>query len=153
MIFRELTQQEIKTAPHLVWNAFVDLLAFTDHECLAPEQRPAHWVFWYESEVQNGGHFQYFENRGTVHLGVTLEALELLGATCQQRVLQAAGALWLSDPRPPVETVDEFCEQALEGEFDSYDARFHDCSPSLLECLETHLQHHRDLFVRVLSTD
>jgi hypothetical protein len=26
-----------------------------------PEQRPAHLVFWYESEVENGGHFQYFE--------------------------------------------------------------------------------------------
>jgi hypothetical protein len=42
---------------------------------LSAEQRPAHLVFWYESEVQNGGHFQYFENRGTEHLAATIEAL------------------------------------------------------------------------------
>lgn len=150
MTRRELTQRQVESEPHLVWNAFVNLLALSEHEYLAPEQRAAHWVFGYESEVQNGGHLQYFENRGTQHLAVTIEALGLLGAHGQQQVLQAAGALWLSRPRPRIETVAEYCEKALEGEFDSLDARFHECSPPLVECLEAHLREHRDRFVRVI---
>jgi len=51
--------------PHMVWNAFVDLIATEDYADLSPLQRKAHLVFWYESEVQNGGHGQYFENQGS----------------------------------------------------------------------------------------
>ena len=47
--------------PHLIWNAFIDLIAIEDYGDLSPIQRKAHLVFWYESEVQNGGHGQYFE--------------------------------------------------------------------------------------------
>jgi len=149
MITRSLTKQEVEAEPFRVWNAFVDVLAMEDFERLSPEQRPAHLVFWYESEVQNGGHFQYFENRGTEHLAATIEALGLLGAACQQRVLREAGELWLSRSRPRVQTAEEFCDEALEGEFESFDSRFHDCSPSLQECLEEYLERHQALFVSV----
>lgn len=147
MILRTLTKQEAE--PWQVWNAFVDLLAMEEFESLTPEQRPAHLVFWYESEVQNGGHFQYFENRGTELLAATVEALVLLGATCQQQVLREAGERWLSRSRPRVETAQEFCDTALEGEFDSFDSRFHACSPTLQQCLESHLEQHQASFVSV----
>jgi HrpA-like RNA helicase len=62
-----------------------------DYDDLSPEQRPAHLVYWYESEVQNGGHLQYFENRGTEHLAAPVKALGSLGAMCQQQVLREAG--------------------------------------------------------------
>ena len=149
MILRTLTKQEVEAAPYEVWNAFVDLLSMEDFSDLSPEQRPAHLAFWYESEVQNGGHFQYFENRGTEHLAATVEALGLLGATCQQQVLREAGELWLSHTRSRIETAEEFCEGALEGEFDAFDSRFHDCSPSLQQCLEAYLEQHQALFVSV----
>jgi len=51
-------------------------------------------LFWYESEVQNGGHLQYFENCGTERLAETIAALGSLGAPCHQEVLREAGALW-----------------------------------------------------------
>ena len=144
---RSLTKGEIKTEPFRVWNAFVDVLAMEDYNELSPEQHPAHLVFWYESEVQNGGHFQYFKNRGTEHLAATIEALGLLGATCQQQILREAGALWLSRFRPQIETAQEFCDSALEGEFASFDSRFHTCSRTLQQCLEAHLDRHQELFV------
>jgi hypothetical protein len=150
MIIRSLTKDEVAAEPFRVWNAFVDVLAMEDYSDLSPEQRPAHLVFWYESEVQNGGHFQYFENRGTEHLAATIEALGLLGATCQQQVLREAGELWLSRSRPRVQTAQEFCDTALEGEFDAFDSRFHACSPSLQHSLETHLERHQSLFVSVI---
>ena len=152
MILRSLTQQQVEAAPSEIWNAFVDLLAKEELASLSLEQRPAHHVFSYESEVQNGGHFQYFANRGTEHLAATFAALGLLGATCQQQVLRQAGERWLSRSRPYFETAQEFCEAALEGEFSAFDARFHDCSPSLPQCLEAYLAKHQALFVTVTRT-
>jgi hypothetical protein len=150
MPIRTLTKREAVAEPYRVWNAYVDLLGMERYEDLTPEQRPAHLVFWYESEVQNGGHFQYFENRGTAHLSETADALGRLGASCQQEVLRRAGELWLSRFRPRAETVQQFVASALEGEFSSLDSRFHACAPSLQECLETHLCDHQSTFVSVV---
>lgn len=149
MIIRTLTKQDLETDPYGIWNAYVDLLAMEEYERLSPEQRPAHLVFRYESEVQNGGHFQYFENRGTDHLAATVEALGLLGATCRRQVLQEAGAQWLSVSRSRIETVEEFCDAALEGEFDSFDTAFYACLPTLQQCLEEYLKQHQASFVSV----
>jgi hypothetical protein len=146
---RTLTKEVIAAEPFRVWNAYVDLLAMEDYDDLTLEQRPAHLVFWYENEVQNGGHFQYFENRGTEHLAATVEALDLLGATCQQQVLRKAGELWLSRSRPRIQAVQEFCDTALGGEFDVYDARFYACSPTLQQCLEAYLARHQSSFVTI----
>ena len=62
-----LTRGEIEETPGLVWNAFVELVALTKSQDLSEEQRPAHLVFWYDSEVYNGGHLQYFENGARHH--------------------------------------------------------------------------------------
>jgi len=149
MILRSLSKQEVEAEPFRVWNAFVDLLAMENYGQLSSEQRPAHLVFWYESEVQNGGHFQYFENRSTEHFAATVEALGSLGATCQQQILREAGQLWISRSRPRAQTAQEFCDTALDGEFDSFDSRFHACSPSLQQCLEAYLEGHQTSFVSV----
>ena len=60
-----------------------------------------------------------------------------------------AGEAWLSRSRPRVQTAQEFCDTALEGEFDSFDSRFHACSPSLQQVLEAHLERHQASFVSV----
>ena len=150
MPIRKLTKREVAAEPWQVWNAYVNLLAMERFEDLTPEQRPAHLVFWYESEVQNGGHFQYFENRGTAHLSETADALGHLGAACQQEVLRRAGELWLARARSRVETVQQFVRSALVGEFSSFDSSFHACDPSLQKCLEKHLRDHQSAFVAVV---
>jgi hypothetical protein len=149
MILRSLTKQEVEAEPFRVWNAFVSVLAMEDYNELSQEQRPAHLVFWYESEVQNGGHLQYFENLGTERLADTVEALGLLGAACQQQVLREAGERWLSRPRSSIETAEEFCDVALDGEFELFDTRFHACSTPLQECLEAYLELRQAFFVSV----
>jgi hypothetical protein len=146
---RTLTKSEVKPAPYLVWNAFIDLLATEEYADLSVEQRAAQLVFWYESEVQNGGHLQYFENQAMGHLANTVEALNTLGAECQRQILKEAGALWLARKRPRSETADQFCAIALAGEFDEFDRRFHQCKPTLVECLEDYLKAHLDSFVTV----
>lgn len=146
---RTLTKAEIDAEPHLLWNAYVDLLANEDYESLSTEQRKAHLVFWYESEVQNGGHLQYFENHGTKHLAETIVALDSIEAAGQQQILREAGELWLSCERSPIQSAEEYSETALEGEFDDFDSRFHACLPTLEHCLETYLQAHQSLFITV----
>lgn len=150
MIIRSITKQEVDEEPDCIWNAFVDLLAMEEYDDLSREQRLAHLVFWYESEVQSGGHIQYFENRGMTYLDDAVNALGVLGAVCQQQILREAGELWRSRSRTSSKTTQEFCDTALEGEFDAFDSRFHDCSTSLQQCLESYLALHQSSFVRIV---
>jgi len=150
MITVNVSRKDAAKHPGLIWNAFVDVLALRKYAELSAEQRPAHLVFWYENEVQNGGHMQYFENRGVERLEDTFQALGLLGAVRQQQILREAGALFLSRPREKIQTVKEFTEKALEDEFAEFDNQFYDCSPSLQECLERHLTEHQSNFVTIV---
>jgi hypothetical protein len=102
---------------------------------LTPLQRIAHLVFWYESEVQNGGHGQYFENQGKAHVPDTIAALEQLGAGCQSKILKAAFQKYQQDP-------DDFSEA-------EYDVAFHACHPSLQFVLEECLRKYLDEFIEL----
>ena len=132
--------------PYLIWNAFVDI-AMSDYSKLSKKQRPAHLVFRYESEVQNGGHLQYFENFGTRRIKDTVAALELLGAPCHAKVLARAAARFKSKPRLRIRSVEEYVETALEGEFDKFDRAYAGCRPELEKVLKTHLSRNQAEFV------
>jgi hypothetical protein len=119
------------------------------YDDLSPEQRPAQLVMKYEGKVQNGGHLQYFENGHGKLLDETISALGLLGATCQQQVLSEAVALWRSRRRQRIQSAQEFCDTALEGKFSELDRRFHSCTPSLQQCLESHLRQHSSRYVSI----
>jgi hypothetical protein len=147
---RIVTRQKVEAWPLNVWNAYVNLLAMEPYDELTEEQRPAHLVFWYESEVQNGGHLQYFENRGTEHLHETVDALELLGANCQKEILQEAAKLFRGRERLPIASVEDFVAAAHEGEFKAFDRRFYACSPSLPDRLKAHLALHQSWFVTIV---
>ena len=74
---RTVSRIAAEREPHLVWNAFIDPLAMEAYEDLSPVQSVAHLDFWYDAEVQNGGHDQYFENRGTGLIAESVAALSL----------------------------------------------------------------------------
>jgi hypothetical protein len=130
--------------PHIVWNAFVDLIATEDYADLSPVQRKAHLVFWYESEVQNGGHGQYFENQGVDRLRETVDALHELGLSCQARVLARAVAA-LSLAHRPADWADSLPEELVE----ELDAAFHSCRPEVITGLKEHLRVHEAEYVEV----
>jgi len=139
---RSLERDRVQREPHLIWNAFVDLLSIEDYADLSPLQRKAHLAYWYESEVENGGHGQYFENRGTHQLAETIAALTDLDLSCHARVLsRAASALPAKDPQSN-------WEEILEEEFiEELDEAFNTCSPTIAEGLERHLAAHQDEYV------
>ena len=147
---RTVDRQAAEAHPSLIWNAFVDLVSMEDYGSLSAVQRQGHLVFWYESEVQNGGHLQFFANRGTDLLEETVESLEASGLPCQATVLRRAASAWLAVERQPPESVEEYVEVALENELGTFDVAFHACSPSVFEALASHLDRHQDEYVTLL---
>ena len=148
-VLRKAKRSGLREEPHLIWNAFIDLIALADYEELSEIQRVAHLAFWYESEVQNGGHLQYFENRGTAQVDETLAALETLGAHCHRKVLQAAAGHIYSNRRDKVFTVEEYISRASEGEFEKYDSAYGECQPEMNDYLEAYLQANLNEFVEL----
>jgi hypothetical protein len=139
---RRVSAAQLVARPYLRWNAFVDLLAMEQYETLSPLQRKAHLVFWYESEVQNGGHGQFLENRGATPIPETIAALDDLGLPEQAALLgrvhsvlstRGLGTSWA--------TVFE------DGELEGLDDTFHACRPSIMEALERHLAEHTAEYV------
>ena len=150
MITRHLTRQQVEAEPYRVWNAFIDLIAMEKYADLSAVQRPPHLVFLYESDVQNGGHENYFDNRGMEHLEETIEALGLIGAVEQQRLLWKAGQLKLSELRLPLPADDDYdYDSPIDDEIHNLDLRFYACSPGLCHYLEEYLAMHQSSFVIV----
>jgi hypothetical protein len=144
-----ISRRLLEEKPYVIWNEFVDILAMSDYAELSEKQRPAHLVFWYHSEVENGGHMQYFENRETQRVDATVAALKLLGAPCHADVLARAAAQFHSRPRSRIQSVEEYVETALEGEFDRFDEEYARCRPELEKTLEAFLAKNQSEFVVV----
>lgn len=90
LIRRRLKAADASNRPEIVWNAFVDILSVEDYDDLSPTQRVPHLVLTYDSEVQNGGHAQYFDNQGHSTAAETITALRTMGLECLAAVLTAA---------------------------------------------------------------
>jgi hypothetical protein len=150
MVIRSLSKQEVVKEPFLIWNAFVDLLAMEEYEDLDEVQRIAYLCFWYDSEVQNGGHLQYFENRGLDMVSDSIVALNILGAVSQGEILKSAIDKLSAKPRKKLETVEEYVERALEGEFEELDETYYDSTPSVSDLLEKYLERNREHFVVII---
>ncbi|MDN4494386.1 hypothetical protein [Ureibacillus aquaedulcis] len=56
MIKRMVTKEMLNENPYEKWNQFIDLLAMEEYGDLTQIQKVAQLCFWYDSEVQNGGH-------------------------------------------------------------------------------------------------
>jgi len=150
MMMREVKKEVFEKEPYQVWNAFIDLLAMESYENLTEIQRKAHLVFWYDSEVGNGGHLQYFENQGTDHLTETIKALKELKAISQAEILEKAGKQYKSKERKKIISVLSFVKKAREGEYDEFDNEFYESSPALHEILSDYLEMHQEQFVKIV---
>jgi Domain of unknown function (DUF4375) len=118
--------------PHLIWNAFIDLIAVEDYDDLSPLQRKMHLVFWYESEVQNGGHGQFFENRGGLRLRETVAALMELGLPCQAKVLSLAAEVF-----DGADAEADWADVLPRGMTGKLDEAFHSCTPDVTALCES----------------
>jgi hypothetical protein len=151
MVIRKLSRKMLEQKPYEAWNAFVSILASENYGDLDEVQRVAHLCFWYESEVQNGGHLQYFENRGTSLIDETLAALDVLGAKCQRDALEAAVRCYHDKARDPIETVEDYVSAARDGEFAELDSKYYACNPSTQKLLADYFERNRDHFIEIVD--
>src|SRR5207249_10029592 len=141
MLRNSIKRSDYESTPHLAWNAFIDLISDI-REGMTPLQIDAGIIFLYESEVQNGGHLQYFDNHGSKRARLTAGSLGRLGAFCQQQILVNALELWDSVPRPQIKTAEEYSEIATVSDFHRFDHAYHQCRPSIQEHLKHLLMNH-----------
>lgn len=141
---RVVERRDLEKEPHLIWNAFIDILAMESYADLSPIQRHAHLVFQYDSEVQNGGHGQYFENCGLDRLDETLAALAALGLPCQANLLSRTTAILST--REPGQEWDDVLDSSLIKELDD---AYYRCEPTATKALERHLADHLVEYVTV----
>lgn len=146
MRLRRVSEDDLRANPYAAWNAFVDLIARSKYEDLHPTQRAAHLAFWYDSELQNGGHLQFFLNRQD-RIRDTGTALRSLAAFEQADIFDEAFSTWRSKSRTRPANADEYVAIALNGEFDTFDAAFYRCPVSITTVLQRHLAEHETNFV------
>ncbi len=133
---RKLSRADAQRTPYLLWNAMIDLVATTPLDRLTPIQRVAALAFWYEAEVQNGGHRDYFDSPHGRFAPETLDALSEMGALQQRQVL----------------------EKALAGRgasmgFEALDAAYEDCEPTMNELLQRWLVTHLEEFIELAEQE
>jgi hypothetical protein len=149
----KLEKSKVEKEPYLIWNSFIQIIA-DEPDKLNDIQGVAHFAFWYESEVQNGGHLQYFQNMSITYSGkedivisATLEALKIIGAKEQLKILSSASKRYFLKKRTHPETVDEFVELELGDEFGKFDRQYYNCDHDMNSHLEKYLQKHTNEFV------
>ncbi|KRE45357.1 DMP19 family protein [Paenibacillus sp. Soil522] len=150
MKLRTISKKLLVESPYEEWNAFIDLIAMEEYEDLNQIQRVAHLCFWYDSEVQNGGHIQYFENKGTERVYETIKALKSLGASKQADILGEANQQYSSKIRKTINTVLEFVMASREGAYERFDIQYYESEPTVTELLEKYFQANKEYFVELI---
>lgn len=153
----EIPKTRVEKEPYLVWNSFVQLIAMSKPDELNETQSVAHLAFEYDSEVQNGGHLQYFENEHILYkeklpalVSATLEALKIIGADKQAKILSQAYNKYLSQVRKNPITPENFSELELEDTFGKLDDKYYELSPDMNHYLEKLLHVHIDQFIKFI---
>jgi len=126
------------------WNAYNELLAMSNIDELSPVQRMAYLAYWYCSEVENGGHDQYFGNQSHFNQEEVIAALREIGAEAQADILAQACVIERSI------TAGDYVETADEDSFPlrRLDLAFANCpKPIIPDLLATYLDNHEAEFI------
>jgi hypothetical protein len=100
--------------------------------------------FWlayiYDAEVKNGGHLQYFHNKGVSSVEETLDALRAIGATGHAELLETCWSKVKEAPVEQVSSLQEYSELAQERSFDDEDSSYYEQPRDVLDLLEAHFE-------------
>jgi hypothetical protein len=152
-----IDKTKLENEPNLLWNTFLDMVVMHDIQELSDVQSIAKCVWAYDSEVQNGGHFQYFENaynvyknKAEAYVAATLEALKILGAKKHEKILTGASTQYFKQRSKHPSTVKEYIELEDDSKVAKYDDKYYDCSPDLNSYLEKFLHSHQNEFIEIV---
>lgn len=108
-------------------------------------QRLVFAVVWYESEVNNGGHDQFFTNSTGIVWKDAIEALKTIGASSRADILrQAADRIGGTPSFDREKRIDQV--ESYEAEFDDLDDKFYDLDDDFYDKMESYIKENRTDF-------
>lgn len=118
------------------WNQFIDEVCYMEDDELTEIQRKAALCFWYDSEMNSGGHCGYFDCYPDTDPKELISAIEEIAYK---------------------EIADNYVKALNDGEDDDWeetDAIFYQFEPSLCDCLQEYVEKNRDIiFVQQAEAD
>lgn len=124
--------------------------SYADYEnslkAFSREQRQIFAIIWYISEVNNGGHDQFFFNSTGIVWRDALEGLNMIGAVENATILQEAANVLGGRPSLDREKRWEQMGDDTDDKFDALDNRFYNISPNLDEMILKFIQNNREKF-------
>jgi len=129
---------------------FIDIVACCCMTEMNEIQKKAALCFWYDSELQNGGHLQYFENmtmRDTTDYQEVAEALNWLGAKSQSEILLKAVAIRKTEKRGIIKNAFDYVVRAKEGKYDALDTEYYNCEPNMNLLFQDLIEKYQNEFV------
>ena len=117
------------TERDLRWNRFIEEICVKETSELSDIQKNAVLCFWYDAEVNNGGHCSYFDCYKNIDKYEVMNAILAVGYK---------------------EIADNFEKAIIEGEKDDWsetDNVYYQFSPSLCECLQEYVENYKDLIL------
>jgi hypothetical protein len=129
------------------WNAMNDMCAKSEIGTLTPVQKIAHLGYWYMSEVENGGHYQYFLNKADQNHDEVVRALSAIGAAEHAAILSHALSTVRASPLGTPQTVEQYLDGEKAADLSAYDAGFTKCKRSVFQCLQDYLDKHEGDFI------
>lgn len=131
MAKRKISKDLIGKEFGLIWNAYVEFVVYEEYEDLNEIQKVGKALFWYESEVMNGGHMQFFLNKGIEEVEETVKALKFVAYNEYLPLLEKALEIYNGLDYSKVEDPESYAEMALEGHFDYCDEQFYQITRSI----------------------
>ena len=80
MLFKSKSNAKSLSTENILWNSFISIIAANDQSSIPEYLRKVAIVFWYDAEVNNGGHAAFFENYPSISYVELASALEDVGA-------------------------------------------------------------------------
>lgn len=131
------------------WNGLVDMCGMEPISSFTPVQRVAHLAFWYMSEVNNGGHFQYFLNKEYFDHAEVVSALRSIGADTCAAILSAAIVQFEAADLERPRSLEEYIEAEAEAAMSDLDRRYHEIGDAEFQAaLQRYLDANESEFIR-----
>ncbi|GHT71884.1 hypothetical protein FACS1894110_25660 [Spirochaetia bacterium] len=150
MIKRKLSKEIIIKQEYEIWNAFIDILATEDEKYFTDIQKNAQRAFRYDSEIQNGGHLQYFENNRLDNYSHIIKSIEMIGAINHAKTLEKAVGRYFSKKRKVIKIIKNYVLKALEEEYADLDSEYGLLVPDMNYYLEKYLEKYQDEFIEIV---
>lgn len=130
LFFKKNKEKEVFTEKALRWNRFLNEICFRDLETLSEIQKIAVLCFWYDTEMNSGGHSGYFDSCPDTVPQELIHAIFVVG-------YQAIA--------------DNYQKALSEGEKDGWvetDTAYYNFFPSLYDCLQEFVENNQDVLFR-----